>query len=150
MAIGPEARRAVSGRIVVVAGFYGVLGTASIVVGLGPLIMLADVMSRVLALGAITGGTTLVVGSAGLFSKRRWSRRFAILGGSAAISLGLVTIALASDALVSCGSMPAPQDCIAVTLGLALIGLTITVCGIGSVAIIRRARPGAFRRRRPY
>ena len=44
MAIGPEARRMASGRIVVVAGVIGTLGAAAIVLGIGPILVGAQLV----------------------------------------------------------------------------------------------------------
>lgn len=148
MAIGPEATRKKSGRIVVVAGFYGLLGGSAAILGLGPLLRPADATIRAIGIIAVGAGLVLLLGSAGLWLRPRWARRAGLIAGASAVGIGLLITALALTAMGGCAGADVGGGCTFLVGGLALIGLGIIGCGIASVAVVLRARPSVFRERR--
>ena len=146
MAIGPEATHMASGRIVVVAGFYGLLGSGGVVLGLGPLLRPADATTRAIGFGVVAAGLVLLIGAVGLVLRRGWARRAGVIAGWSAIGLGLLIAALGLTALEGCAGSEA-GGCTILVGGLSIIGLVIAGSGIASVTIVRRARLSVFRAR---
>lgn len=146
--IGPEATRTTSGRIVVVAAFYAVLGLLSMVLGAGPFVENADAATRMLAALGLAAGGILVVGAVGLVVGGRWGRRLGVLGGVAAVGIGVLATALALGALGTCQSSAAANACWSILVGIGAVGVLVAAGGVGSVIIVRGGRLGVVRSRR--
>lgn len=147
MGIGPDAARKKSGRIVVVAGFYGLLGSGAALLGLGPLVRPADTTARAIAVAAIGAGLVLLIGAIGLVLRRGWARRAGMMAGWSAIGLGLLIATLGLAALDGCAGPDVGTGCRMLVGALLLVGLLITGCGVGALTVVRRARASVFRKR---
>lgn len=146
--IGPEAARTTSGRIVVVTAFYAVLGLLSLVLGAGPFVETADTATRLMAAPGLAAGGILVVGAVGLVVGGRWGRRLGVLGGLAAVGIGVLATALALGALGTCQSSPAANACWSILVGIGAVGVLVAAGGVGSIIIVRGGRLGVVRSRR--
>ncbi|MGH2427420.1 MAG: hypothetical protein ACRDGV_00840 [Candidatus Limnocylindria bacterium] len=139
-----------SGRIVVIAVFYGLLGGTALLIGLGPLLQPAGPWIRLAGFVAIATGVTLIAAAAGLLWRGRLGRALGIAGGIAALVLGVMVVGLSLASLESCpGLDDAAQPCFVLVGGIGFIGLLITFAGLGAIAVIRRTRRSFFRPRRP-
>ena len=150
MSIGPESRHMASGRVVVIAGFEAVLGAASVVVGLGPLLQPSS-PSELLWIGglAIGLGAVLLAGAAALGLRLRHARRLGIAGALASIAVGLLATSLAVASLDACEvSHTQPSACQAIVGSIGLVGGVIGAVGVAAVVVLRRAHAAAFRRSR--
>jgi hypothetical protein len=149
MAIGPDARRLASGRLVVVAGTLMVLGVAAAVLGAGPILEPADPVENAIGIAAVALGLLMLVAGASLALGRGPVRRLGIAGGAAAGVLGgMVTIA-ATQSLASCGTDgDRTIACSLVVCGTAVGGLAVTVAGVASAIVVSRARADALHRHR--
>ena len=138
-----------SGRIVVIATFEGVLGLASTLIGLGPVVEPADPEARILGGTAILLGAFLLTGAAALGLRIPHARRLGIVGAVAAAIIGLLLAGLAIASLDACGiSQLQTMPCLALIGGIGLMGIAISALGLASMIILGRARSEAFRRRR--
>jgi hypothetical protein len=149
VAIGPEARRAASGRIVVVATLQGTLGAASLVVGLGPRVSGAPPMTQAVGLASIVLGTILIIGAVALGLRTRHARLLGLAGAIATVLVGLLVFAAALASEDDCVRSNGPSSACALLLGaVEVAGLSVTAAGLASAVVIHRARPQAFRRHR--
>jgi hypothetical protein len=150
VAIGPESRHMASGRVVVIAAFEAVLGAASVVVGLGPLLQPAAADELVWIGGAAIGlGAVLLTGAAGLALRLRYARGFGIAGALAAIAIGALVAGLAVASLDACApSHPQPTACQALVGSIGFLGGVTGALGIIALGVLRRAHAAAFRRSR--
>jgi hypothetical protein len=147
MAIGPESRRMASGRIVVVAVVQGALGTAAVLVGLGPLMQPAEPVEEAVAVVAIGLGCVSIVAGITLGLRLRAARGLGIAGGVATVLLGLILAELTRSSLEDCQTRgEAAGPCIGVLAAVGVLSAAIVAVGIAAIIVIRRAHPGAFRR----
>jgi hypothetical protein len=150
MGIGPEAREMASGRIVVVAGLLGAIGAAAVVLGAGPVLLAAEPAARGTGYLAIATGGVMLVATLSLALRRGPVRALGTAGGLAAAVLGATIAVAAAGSLDACSTpLTRPVECSAVVGAAALVGLGILAVGVGSVVVVRRARPESLRRRRP-
>ena len=149
MAIGPEARRLASGRIVVVGGMLSAFGVAAIVLGAGPILETSQAHERAIGVVAIGLGLLMLAGGTMLGIRRGPARAAGIAGCLAAAALGTLIGVAAVTSLGACGA----ADDRAVSCGLliggaAVGGMVLAGGGVASALVVSRARPEAFRRRR--
>lgn len=149
MAIGPEARRMASGRIVVVAGVIGTLGAAAIVLGMGPILVGAQRVEREIGIAAVALGCVMLVAGGSLALRRGPARLLGIAGGVAGAALGAVIVIAATVSLGRCAdAVDRAEACSVLVGGTGIAGLAIATVGVASAVIVSRARPDALRRRR--
>ena len=151
MAIGPEARRHASGRIVVVAGLFATAGTGAVILGLGPIIEAVQPIERALGVVIVLLGFVMLAAAASLAVRRGPARALGVAGGVALAVAGLIIAVSAADSLAGCTGAGAPvPGCGLVVGSAAVIGLLVAVTGLGCAIVVARARPDALRRpRRP-
>jgi len=149
VAIGPRARYEASGRVVVVATLQGVIGFASAVVGLGPLIGGGGPAERVVGGIGMVFGAVMMVAALVVGLRLGPARTAGLLGGVVTCALGVLIVVLAWESVGACHAPGrSPQPCYVVVGGVAVAGFTVAGVGAASVSIVRRSRPEAFRRGR--
>ena len=150
MGIGPQAREMASGRIVVVTGLLGAIGAAAVVLGAGPVLLAAEPATRGVGYVALVAGGVMLAAALSLALRRGPVRVLGLAGGLAAAVLGAIIAVAAAGSLDACGAREARTvECSAVVGAAALVGIGILAAGVGSVLVVRRARPESLRRRRP-
>jgi hypothetical protein len=149
MAIGPQSDRMASGRLVVIATVYGLLGAAAGVLGVGPQVRPAPDGIRLVGLSAIALGSVLLLAAVTLALRARGARAVGAAGGAAAAALGAIVGFLSLASLDDCtvGGRNV-TECHALIGAVGLAGLVVAAFGLGSMIVILRARPSAFRRQR--
>lgn len=147
MAIGPEARRQASGRIVVVAGLFAAVGVASIVLGLGPLSVASSSLEKTIGAVVIGLGVLMLVAAVALGTRRGPTRHLGVAASLAVVLLGAAVTLGAVSSLDACGSRETrTMECTVIVGGAALLGLGVAAAGIGCLLVIIRGRPAALRR----
>jgi hypothetical protein len=145
MAIGPEAARRKSGRIVVFAMLYTMIGGLAALLGSGPIVTGADWPARLVGGVAVIAGLTMLVAAAGLVRRRPWGRRVGIAGGFACATLGILISSVAVYELATeCSTREG--GCGAEPLVALLFGMALMAAGAAGVTVVRRARLSYFRR----
>ena len=148
MAIGPEARRTTSGRVVVVVASYAILGVSSAALGLGPFVRQSDPTTRVIALVTIAAGGFMLLGAVGLIIGGRWGRRAGVVGGWALAVVGAIVTFATLSAIEDCDGSREAGGCSIILGGLGTIGIVLILGGVAGSTIARRARLGVARGRR--
>lgn len=147
MAIGPSAAHMRSGRIVVVATFYLVLGTLALLLGLGPLVVQSQAVERVVGATSVVAGMVLLVAGVALHLRVAWARRAGIVGGLVAVAIGSA-IALGMIATISSGCLADGEGdasrCQPTEYALAAAGAIVALAGAASIVVVHRARPTYF------
>jgi hypothetical protein len=149
MAIGPEARRQASGRVVVVAGLFAAVGIASIVLGLGPLAVGSSSVEQTIGAIVIGMGVLMLVAAIALATRRGPTRPLGVAASLAVVLLGTAVALGAVSSLDACGARDTRTvECAAIVGGAAMLGLGVAVAGIGCLLVVIRGRPTALRRAR--
>lgn len=149
MGIGPEARRQASGRIVVVAAMYAAVGSAAVILGIGPIIQPAQAVVREAATLAIALGGVMLVGGAALLLRRGPARGLGVAAGVAMAALGAIVTLAAVVSLGECGGGSDRAMGCSLIVGVAGVGgVGVMAAGSGAAAVVSRARPAALRRAR--
>jgi len=153
MAIGPSAAHMASGGVVVVATFYAMLGLTALVLGLGPILIEADPVPRVIGAGSVLAGVFLGMAAAALLLRWRSSRWMGVAAGGVSIALGAM-LAGAMILTIGDGCRPAgssgPDRCGLMDAAIAVAAAAVSVAGVASIRIIGRTRRTYFKgRRRP-
>jgi hypothetical protein len=144
VAIGPEAARRKSGRIVVLAAQNTVIGALAVLLGSGPGLTGADWPAQVLGGAAVIAGLTMLVAATGLIRRRPWGRAAGISGGYACAALGALILALAAYELAR-GCPARRSGCGAEPFVASLVSVALIGAGAVGVVVVKRARLSYFR-----
>ncbi|HEX2766261.1 MAG TPA: hypothetical protein VHR55_06470 [Candidatus Limnocylindria bacterium] len=149
MAIGPEARRAASGRIVVVAGLLGACGATTLILGAGPMLVPAGPLERAIGVAAMALGGVMLLAGAALGLRLRAARILGIAGGASLAVIGVAIVVAASATLPGCGgSSERAIACVTLVGGTGVAGVGLVAAGVASAYVVSRARPEFLRRPR--
>lgn len=143
MAIGPDARLMIPGRVLVIAFLYAMIGLGAIVLGLGPILRPSGEVERLVAYVAIAAGTVLGAIGGLLFFRGRRPRRLGILGGAVVVILGQLIVILAGLSGEDCAT-DGTSGCTQVVLAVGVGGLVVSSLGIISTVTLYRLRPSAW------
>lgn len=146
MAVGPDARRMASGRMVVVGGLDATMGAAAVALGLGPLIERAEPGTQLVGAAAIALGVVLLLAGGALLFRRGPVRLLGRLGGVAAMALGLVILVAAASSIGDCSASSNAAGCL-VLLGVSgMLGVVAVTAGLAGLVVVSRAHAQALRR----
>ena len=145
MAIGPEARRMASGRVVVLAASQGFLSIVTFVMGLGPLVHPSEPVEKLAAGAAVALSVPMGIGAVLLGLRRGPARTAGLAAAFASMAVGTVVVVLAVASLDGCGGVGDGWSCSMLIGLIGLVGIGIIAFGIGSRSLIRRAHPRALR-----
>lgn len=147
MGIGPEARRAASGRIVVVAGLFVTLGAATTILGAGPIILSSEPGARQIGVASVALGCLLIVAAACLGLRRGPARLLGVVGGMAATVIGAFVIIAGAMSADTCHSGAGGTACALTIGGIVMAGIGVVVGGVASAIVVNQAPREALRRR---
>lgn len=138
MAIGPEADKHLSGRVVVIAGGFGSVGSLSVLFGAGPVIKGTDPFTQIVGVLAIAAGGVMAIGGIGLMFRRPRARVLGLVGGAGGVALGLVIVGGAAASLGGCpGDHHAASWCHVMALLTGAIGIAFAALAVAAMNAIR-------------
>lgn len=149
MAIGPQSDRTASGRLVVIATVYGLMGAIAALLGIGPQVRPTTEEVRLAGVIAIGLGATMLLAGAALALRVRGARALGTSGALATAALGAMVGFLSLADLDECASGGRnPGECHVLIGAIGLAGVAVVAFGLGSMIVILRTPRRRYRRQR--